>query len=101
MSSAIGVGAAGRIICKMNLCVKSVPPWRRGQPKGQGMDPPRRGGSRVEEDVPSCPSIHSAALPRPFARGLQAWGQLHRLFKNYPMGTIMIEVHHEQFKADS
>jgi hypothetical protein len=23
---------------------KYVPPWRRGQPEGQGMDPPRRGG---------------------------------------------------------
>ena len=23
---------------------KYVPPWRRGQPEGQGMDPPQRGG---------------------------------------------------------
>ena len=24
--------------------VKCAPPWRRGTPKGRGMDPPRRGG---------------------------------------------------------
>ena len=28
--------------CEKNR--KQVPPWRRGQAKGQGMDPPRRGG---------------------------------------------------------
>ena len=38
---------------------KHVPPWRRGQPKGQGMDPPRRGGICEVEDFEGMFILHS------------------------------------------
>ena len=40
---------------------KHVPPWRRGQPKGQGMDPPRRGGICEAADSGGMFILHPAS----------------------------------------